>query len=258
MNHRFSKLLIALSLLACQACAQLNPPVSPAAKPKRSASEALEKQDNGVFLKHHENFLARAKAGPIGLLFLGDSITERWKIAPHIWATYYGKYQPADFGIGGARTQHLIWQIEHGELDGITPKVAVLMLGTNNSLEYNAEEIAAADRKIVAMVRTRLPQTKILLLGILPRGPREPKGGAITQVSIDEAAKRMRTIEAVNRDLAKLDDGQTIRFLDMSAIFLGQDGKIPNSIMPDQLHPGPAGYQLWADAMQPLLDSMMK
>jgi lysophospholipase L1-like esterase len=254
MNHRFSKLLIVLTLISCQACAQVSPP----AKPRLSASEAFEKQDNGIFLKHHENFLARAKSGPVGLLFLGDSITERWKVAPHIWETYYGKYQPANFGIGGARTQNLIWQIEHGELDGIAPKVAVLMLGTNNSLDYNAEEIAAADRKIVAMVRARLPQTKILVLGIFPRGPREPKGGAITQASVDEAAKRMQTIDAVNRDLAKLDDGKTIRFLDINPVFLGQDGKIPSAIMPDQLHPGPAGYQLWADAMQPLLDSMIK
>jgi lysophospholipase L1-like esterase len=254
MNHRFSKLLIALTLISCQACAQVSPP----AKPRLSASEAFEKQDNGIFLKHHENFLARAKSGPVGLLFLGDSITERWKVAPHIWESYYGKYQPANFGIGGARTQNLIWQIEHGELDGIAPKVAVLMLGTNNSLDYNAEEIAAADRKIVAMVRARLPQTKILVLGIFPRGPREPKGGAITQASVDEAAKRMQTIDAVNRDLAKLDDGKTIRFLDINPVFLGQDGKIPSAIMPDQLHPGPAGYQLWADAMQPLLDSMIK
>lgn len=254
MNQHFCKLLIALALIGGQAHAQVAAP----AKPKLSASEAFEKQDNGIFLKHHETFLARAKSGPIGLLFLGDSITERWKVAPHIWETYYGKYQPANFGIGGARTQNLIWQIEHGELDGIAPKVTVLMLGTNNSLEYNAEEIAAADRKIVAMVRAKLPETKLLVLGIFPRGPREAKGVAVTQKSIDEAAKRMQTISAVNADLTKLDDGKTVRFLDISAVFLGQDGKIPNAIMPDQLHPGPAGYQLWADAMQPLLDSMLK
>lgn len=256
MNHRLSSLLVALSLVGAQACAQVAP-VSAPAKPKLSASEAFEKQDNGIFLKHHETFLARAKSGPIGLLFLGDSITERWKIAPDIWQANYGKYQPADFGIGGARTQNLIWQIEHGELDGLAPKVAVLMMGTNNSLEYNAEEIAAADRKIVAMVRAKLPQTKILVLGIFPRGPRDPKGGPINQAAIDDAAKRMVTINAVNRELAKLDDGTTIRFLDINAVFLGADGKIPDSIMPDQLHPGPAGYQLWADAMRPLLESMM-
>jgi lysophospholipase L1-like esterase len=255
------RLLLAASLAACLAITQANAqdsvPAAPA-KTKLSASSAFEKQDGGIFLKHHESFLARATSGPIGLLFLGDSITERWHVAPQIWQAYYGKYQPANFGIGGNRTQHTIWQIEHGELDGLAPKVTVLMLGTNNSLDYNAEEIAAADRKIVAMIRAKLPETRILVLGIFPRGPRNTKGGPVTQTEVDEAAKRMQTIAAVNRDLAKLDDGKTIRFLDISAVFLGPDGLIPSAIMPDQLHPGPAGYQLWADAMQPLLDSMMK
>jgi lysophospholipase L1-like esterase len=222
------------------------------------ASDAVEKLDNGIFLKKHEAILQRAKSGPVDLLFLGDSITERWHVAPHIWNAYYGKYRPANFGIGGDRTQHVIWRIEHGELDGIAPRVVVLMLGTNNSLDYPADEIAAADRKIVGMIRARLPDSKILLLGIFPRGPRDTKGGPITPDKVEEAEKRMRTIAAVNRDLARLDDGKTIRYLDIGAVFLGQDGRIPNSIMPDQLHPGPAGYQLWADAMRPLLDSMME
>jgi lysophospholipase L1-like esterase len=132
------------------------------------------------------------------------------------------------------------------------------MLGTNNSLDYTAEEIAAADRKIVDMIRAKLPQTKILLLGVFPRGPRDPKGAPVTEAGVAEAAKRMQTIDAVNQDLAKLDDGKTIRFLNINHVFLGQDGRIPNTIMPDQLHPGAAGYQLWADAMQPTLEGMLK
>jgi lysophospholipase L1-like esterase len=251
------RLLLALSLVSCQVIAQVDTP-APSGAIKQSASAPFPKQDDGKFLAHHASFLARAKTGPIGLLFLGDSITERWHVAPHIWHAYYDKYQAANFGIGGDRTQHLIWQIEHGELDGIDPKVTVLMIGTNNSLDYNAEEIAAANRKIVAMIRARLPGTRILVLGILPRGPRDMKRGPVTPAMIEEAAMRKLTIDAVNRDLAKLDDGKTIRFLDMSAAFLGQDGRIPYSLMPDQLHPGAAGYQLWADAMRPLLDTMMK
>jgi lysophospholipase L1-like esterase len=253
--HR--RLLPALALVSCQVFAQAGAPATPAAA-RLDASSAFEKQDNGAFLAHHASFLARAKSGPIGLLFLGDSITERWKTAPHIWQAYYGKWEPANFGIGGDRTQNLIWQIEHGELEGVAPKVVVLMIGTNNSADYSAEEIAAANRKIVAMIRARLPGSRILVLGILPRGPRDAKGGPITQAAIDDAARRKLTIEAVNRDLARLDDGQAVRFLDIGAVFLGQDGRIPHALMPDQLHPGPAGYQLWADAMQPLLDAMMK
>ncbi|MES2151406.1 MAG: GDSL-type esterase/lipase family protein [Pseudomonadota bacterium] len=251
----FKPLLLALALALASGPlgAQPTPPVS-----RPDASAALQKQDTGVFMARHESFLARARGGPIGLLFLGDSITERWQRAPHIWQAYFGQYQPANFGIGGDRTQHLLWRIEQGELDGIAPKVVVLMIGTNNSHDYNAGEIAAADRKIVALIRARLPQTRILLLGIFPRGPRPDKAGAVTQAAIDDAARRKLTIDAVNRELAGLDDGKMVRFLDLGAVFLGQDGRIPWSIMPDQLHPAPAGYQLWADAMQPLLEAMMK
>lgn len=244
------RLLFILCLASCQVFAQANP--------KEDASLPLPKQDDGKFLRKHDINLARGRSGPVGLLFLGDSITDNWRKAPHIWEAYYGKYQPANFGIGGDRTQHVIWRIEHGELDGIAPKVAVLMLGTNNSLDYSAAEIAAADRKIVGMLRAKLPQTKVLLLGVFPRGPRDRNGGPVTPALVAEAATRMATIGALNAELAKLDDGKTVRYLDISKVFLGQDGKIPYPVMPDQLHPNAAGYQLWADAMQPLLEEMMR
>ena len=215
------------------------------------ASAPIPKTGSAPFFKKHDEFLARGKSGPIGVLFLGDSITEGWAKAPHIWEKYYGKYQPANFGISGDQTQHVIWRIENGELDGISPKVVVLMLGTNNSGAHTGEQIAAADRKIVAMIRERLPNTKVLLLAIFPRGPR----GAATKPEPWE--QRMAVINAANSDLAKLDDGQTVRFLNINAHFLGNDGTIPKIIMPDQLHPNAAGYQLWAEAMQPLLEEMM-
>lgn len=258
MLRRFNHLplLLALSLAACQQLPQQAAPAAPAA-PRVDASAPFPKKDD-KFLLRHESYRARARSGPVGLLFLGDSITERWQIAPHIWEAYFGKYQPANFGIGGNRTQNVIWQIEHGALDGIAPKLTVLMIGTNNSLDYKAVEIAAANRKIIAMIRARLPHTKILVLGILPRGPRPPREAAAAPAPFDDPAQRKLTIDAVNRDLAQLDDGKTIRFLDIGAAFLGQDGRIPYSIMPDQLHPNAAGYQIMADAMRPLVDSMMK
>jgi lysophospholipase L1-like esterase len=227
-------------------------PSSVSAK-KVDASAAIAKNDTGAFLKRHESFLARAKSGPIGLLFLGDSITDNWSKAPHIWEHYYGKFEPANFGIGGDTTQNVIWRIENGELDGIHPKVVVLMLGTNNSASHTAEEIVAADKKIVEMIRAKIPETKVLLLAIFPRGPRKNTNG-----SNDPWESRMAVITAANAKLATLDDGQNVRFLDINAKFLGQDGKIPFSIMPEQLHPNAAGYELWAEAMQPLLTEMMK
>jgi len=129
------------------------------------------------YIQHHESFLKRGKEGKIGVLFIGDSITEGWKGAADIWDKYYGLYDPANFGIGGDRTQALLWRLDNGELDGIDPDVVVLMIGTNNS-DYAANEIASAIRKVADLIHRKLPRTKLLLLGILPRGT-EAKDPAI-------------------------------------------------------------------------------
>lgn len=251
------KILSVFALIALLPFAAAQTPAP--APAKVDASAAVEKKDTtGAFLKKHDSFLARGKSGPIELLFIGDSITAGWARAPHIWEHYYGKRQPANFGIGGDQTQHVIWRIAKGELDGITPKVTVLMLGTNNTGAHTAGEIAAADKKIVELIREKIPGTKVIVLAIFPRGARKDKEGNITAAAMADATKRMEVINAVNTDLAKLDDGRNVRFLDINAVFVGQDGKIPFAIMPDQLHPNAAGYQLWADAMEPLLTEMLK
>jgi lysophospholipase L1-like esterase len=213
---------------------------------------AIPKRDTGAFLRRHEGFVKRAKEGPVGLLFLGDSITDGWNRQPHIWEHYYGKYAPANFGIGGDRTQHVIWRIENGELEGIHPRVTVLMLGTNNSGDNTADQIFAANKKIIETVRRKIPQSKVLVLAIFPRGPRQTAAG-----TPEPWEQRMAVINEVNRRLATLDDGRNVRFLNLNARFLADDGRIPSIIMPDQLHPNGAGYQLWAEAMQPLLEEMM-
>jgi len=236
------------------ATAQTSAPTPvPAPVAVEDASAPIPKAGNKRFFELHESFLKRGKEGPIGVLFLGDSITEGWGKAPHIWEHYFGKYQPANFGIGGDRTQHVIWRIENGELDGLRPKVVVLMLGTNNSGQYTGAQIAAADRKIVELIRSKLPGTKVLLLAIFPRGPRKGSDGAA-----EPWQQRMAAITAANAELAKLDDGQMVRFLDINARFLGNDGTIPNVLMPDQLHPSAAGYQLWAEAIEKPLAELMK
>lgn len=213
----------------------------------------IPKRGNPGFFRQHAAFLERAKAGPVNLLFLGDSITAGWSKVPELWATHYGKYQPANFGIGGDRTEHVIWRIEQGELDNISPKVVVLMIGTNNVGTNAAVEIAAGNRRIVAMIQEALPRTKILLLAVFPRGPWTFKDG--TQ---DDWRMKMAKINAVNADIAQLDDGDRVRFLDIGNQFLAPDGAIPEEIMPDQLHPSAAGYRIWADAMEPLLTEMMQ
>lgn len=224
------------------------PVLSPFLPPEK-ADVAAPKYGDGDevqprFLAAHESFLKRGKEGPIGVLFLGDSITAGWTRAPDVWNKHFGAYQPANFGIGGDRTQNVLWRIANGELDGIAPKVVVLMIGTNNG-GSPAEEIIRGDKKIVEEIHRKLPNTKLLLLGIFPRAA--------------EATNGLRAkIKEVNAELAKLDDGNKTRFLDIGDKFLSADGSLSKDIMPDYLHPNAKGYQIWADAMQPLLDEMMK
>jgi len=218
-----------------------------------NATEGMAKRGNAKFFRSHAEFLERGAKGPVGVLFLGDSITAGWKSVPKLWEAGYSKYQPANFGIGGDRTEHVIWRIEQGELDKISPKVVVVMIGTNNTGDNAAVEIAAGNRKIVALIQEALPETKILLLGVFPRGPRTNGNG-----QADPWEQKMAKINAINTDLAQLDDGDRVRFLDIGDSFRGADGALPKDIMPDQLHLNAAGYQIWIDAMAPLLTDMME
>ncbi len=233
--------------------APATPPAAPVKAGPQPADQPAPKMRNGEiepgFKSQHESFLRRGKEGKIGVLFLGDSITAGWTKAPDVWKKAYGSYDPANFGISGDRTQHVLWRIANGELDGIHPKVVVLMIGTNNSGEYTVAQITAADEKIISEIHEKLPDTKVLVLGIFPRGV-DPENPAV-------AALREK-LSAVNANLAKLDDGKSTRYLDIGGKFLNADGILRFSIMPDALHPSHKGYEIWAAAMQPLLDEMMK
>jgi lysophospholipase L1-like esterase len=185
-------------------------------------------------------------------LFLGDSITDFWRNrGSNVWNTYYGERQAANFGISGDRTEHVLWRIDQGELAGIKPRVVVLMIGTNNTgkekngtpRNSNAETIQGI-QAVVARIREKLPDTKILLLAIFPRGTFDSPQRA--QVAL------------INTVIAKLADGNRVRFLDIGPNFLEADGTLPKSIMPDLLHPNAHGYQIWAESMEPTLAEMLK
>lgn len=252
----FFNLLLCISCVIAVAAHAADAPAARQAAPAGvDATVAAPQVGRPRFHELHESFLARAKAGPIGMVFLGDSITYGWTKHPEVWEKYFGKYQPANFGIGSDRTQNVLWRIENGELDGISPRVAVLMIGTNNSGANTADEILAGQRKIVRLIREKLPRTKVLVLAIFPRGPRhfDAKG-----VARDDGVTRMRVIDEVNKGLASFDDGRNVRVLNINHVFRDSDGRLPDSVMPDQLHLSEEGYVRWAEAMSPLLAEMMK
>jgi lysophospholipase L1-like esterase len=195
----------------------------------------------------HQQFLARIKQGPVGLLFVGDSITDFWPGRSKETWEKFAPYHPADFGISGECTEQTLWHLTNGCLDGIDPKAVVIMIGTNNIGHYGTEEpgwTAAGVKKVVATVREKLPKAKILLLGVFPR---------------DSKASPMRKkVEAINEIIKGYDDGATVHYLDIGTKFLDDQGELPKDIMPDKLHPNAKGYQIWYDAMWPTLEPLLK
>jgi len=226
--------------------------------PAQSANEPVNTATNPVprdakWVARHEQFVAQAKAGGVDILFLGDSITDFWRNrGSNVWNQYYAPRRAANFGISGDRTEHLLWRIENGELDGIHPKVIVLMIGTNNTgeernsnkIRNTVPETIAGVKAVVTELRARLPDSKILLLAIFPRG------------SLGDSQRAQ--VALINTVIAKLDDGKMVRYLDIDPKFIGADGTLSTNVMPDLLHPNAHGYQIWAQAMEPTLESMLK
>jgi lysophospholipase L1-like esterase len=218
---------------------------------QNTATNPVPRDPNWV--ARHEGFVAQAKQGGIDLLFMGDSITDFWRNrGSNVWNQYYTPRHAANFGISGDRTQHVLWRMDNGELDGIKPKVVVLMIGTNNTGKERdnktprntVPETIEGVQAVVGELRARLPDSKILLLAIFPRG------------TLDDPQRAQ--VALINTVIARLDDGKMVRYLDIDPKFIEADGTLPRSIMPDLLHPNAHGYQIWADAMEPTLDEMMK
>jgi lysophospholipase L1-like esterase len=197
-------------------------------------------------MKMHQQFLSLAKEGNIDLLFIGDSITDFWRRADRgksVWDEYFAPLNAANFGISGDRTQHVLWRIDNGELDGFQAKVIVLMLGTNNlssppkSIRNTNEETIEGMKLVVADIRKHQPHARMLLLAIFPRG-KTPDNPYRADLSV------------INPELAKLDDGKNIFFMDIGDKFLNADGTLKTELFADgNLHPNTAGYKVWADAI---------
>jgi beta-glucosidase len=222
--------------------------------PPKPANTAIAPEPRpGAWTKQHEGFLEQAKKGDVGVLFLGDSITQGWKGAgKDVWARHYAPRKAANFGIGGDRTQHVLWRLDNGEVDPIKPKVVVLMIGTNNLGANNDDQIVEGITTVVSSLRSKLPESKVLLLAVFPRGV----AGASRNTALTSTPTEPR-IAKINERIAKLDDDKTVEYLDIGARFLDSNGQIPKEIMPDFLHLSRKGYQIWADAIEPTLWEMV-
>ena len=197
---------------------------------------------------HHEVINTRVAQGNVDLLFIGDSITQGWeRNGKAVWDRHYASRNAVNLGISADRTQHVLWRLDHGNIDGISPKAAVIMIGTNNSngQDNTVAEIADGIRAIVARLRTELPETQILLLDIFPRGANpNPQRGKILQVN------------QIVRKVANHD--KKVHYLAIGHHFVEDDGTISKAIMPDSLHVSPAGYQIWANAIEGELRELLR
>lgn len=199
----------------------------------------------GGWMDRHNKMNERVKQGNVDLLMIGDSITHGWEGAgKEVWKKFYEKRNAVNLGIGGDQTQHVLWRLDNGNIDNIKPKLAVIMIGTNNAGSNKPEEIAEGIKAIVGRLRTKLPEIKVLILGIFPRGP-------------DDQNDRRQVNMKTNEIIAKLADDKAVFYLDIGAKFMQPDRTISREIMPDLLHLSPKGYTIWAESIEPTVAKLM-
>ena len=193
----------------------------------------------------HWGFVNQAKKGGVDVLFLGDSITKGWAGAgKEIWAQAYQPLKSLNIGIGGDTTRQTLWRLENQALEGIQPKIVVLMIGVNNIFTGtgNDEEIARGVSEIITQIHAKRPAAKILLIGILPLG---------NEGQSARASKINRLIAAKQPSF--------VRFLDLTATFTGADGKVIAELYRDDLvHLATLGYAAWDKALRPVLTEMLR
>lgn len=201
------------------------------------------------WMSRHNQKMEFVKRGGAKIVFLGDSITHFWESnGREVWDKYFaqGRYKALNLGFSADRTEHALWRIAHGELDGYEAKAVVLMLGTNNAGHFPFEQEPPEDtivgmKAVLDAIRTHQPKAKIILCAIFPRGANATDG-----------ARRRNNV--VNKELVKFTNGKDILWCDFSQQYLTPEGVLPSEIFPDRLHPAACGYETWAAAVLPYLD----
>jgi lysophospholipase L1-like esterase len=232
-------------------CALLLIPHAAVAQPA-PADRATPRTDQNSMTAHRE-LLDKARRGGIDVYFLGDSITRRWGATDYpqllaSWRQNFFGWNAANFGWGADRTEHILWRLQNGELDGVNPKVIVILAGTNNVGTTPGGDAAEAEitrglAAIVYVCREKAPDATIVLTGIFPRN--------------DNLAV-LPEIARINARLAALADGRRVRYLNVNDKLANQDGLLLDGMMnADKLHPALPGYQVWADALKPIFTELL-
>ena len=202
--------------------------------------------------KRHALTSAAVKKAKPQILFIGDSIThffggeqfDSYALrGQQTWGEFYAPRNAGNLGFGWDKTENVLWRLQQGAIDGIAPKLVVMMIGTNNTGNCSAPDIALGIEAIVQEFGKRLPQSKILLLGVFPRG--------------EKPGPQREKIAEINGIIAKLDGTHNVTYLDIGPKFLTPEGLITKDIMPDFLHPNEKGYRIWAEAIEPTVKKLM-
>jgi lysophospholipase L1-like esterase len=238
-----------LPLIALLFAIQSGPAVG--AAPQPAAFAAAPRTDHNSQLAH-EQLLEKAKQGHIDVYFIGDSITRRWgatdypEFLAHWKKTFFG-WNAGDFGWGADRIQNMLWRLENGEFEGVKPKVIVILAGTNNIGhgpvdDAKVTEITQGIRALLNFCHDKAPSATVVLTAIFPR---------------NDTPGIMPGIERVNRHLAELADGKSVRFLNVNDKFADADGVLFEGMTMDKLHPTLKGYEAWAAGLRPILTELL-
>ncbi|WP_269522151.1 GDSL-type esterase/lipase family protein [Coraliomargarita parva] len=232
-NHTIYLLLALLGAsVSCSANTE-NPAVTPAIR--------------NPWLDQHKRIDARLQRGPSDILFIGDSITFNWSSNSRgkpVWDKHYAKMDIVNMGISGDKTENILWRLQNGSLKEVDPKVAVVLAGINNIHRDSPEEIAAGVEAVVNEVLEDCPSCQVLLMGLFPRG-------------YQPTAMERPKVKAVNAIISKMAENPRIEFLDIGEQFLDEDGVFTKEMSPDALHPLAPGYEIWANAMDPIIREML-
>ena len=243
----------AASLATACSFAQSTPPA------RTPADQPLPRADRNSRIAH-EHLLEKARKGGIDVYFAGDSITRRWgagdpqyKDLLANWHQNFFGWNAANFGWGGDRIENIVWRLHNGELDGVNPKIIVLLAGANNvgnappgpDQASKIDDITKGIKATLDCMQQKAPGATIILMGILPRND-GPAGAAVVS-----------TIHKINRRISKFADGKRIRYLNINDKLADKEGKLFDGMTVDRLHLSVKGYQVWADALKPIFAELL-